>query len=124
MLFKQQEELKSQIDAIPLIAEYKELDEKLTPFSDWPSHIEISSEMLVEKLSEFNQAEADSNRLANEITTLSEELEKIIVNPLHIELIEKLDAFGYAEKSVYNCESRFGSATGENVKKLELKFVP
>ena len=124
LFFKQQEELKNQIDAIPLIAEYKELDEKLTPFSDWPSHIEISSEMLVEKLTEFNQAEADSNRLANEIKTLSEELEKIIVNPLHIELIEKLDALDTLKSRYITANQDLDRRRGEREKvRIEIRTL-
>ena len=102
-LFSQREQLKSRIDAIPLIDEFKELDEKLAPFTDWPTRVDMSAETLVDKLTEFKKAEADSKRLTTEIKGLSEELEKIIVNPSHVQLNQEL-------KKLENSKSRYQTA--------------
>ena len=102
-LFSQREQLKSRIDAIPLINEFKELDEKLVPYTDWPTRVDMSAETLVDKLTEFKKAEADSKRLASEIKELSEELEKIIVNPSHVQLNQEL-------KMLENSKSRYQTA--------------
>ena len=90
-LLQQREQLRSRIEVIPLISEYNELDEKLAPFAEWPSRVDLSAETLVDKLTEFRKAEADSQRLATEVKNLTVELEKVIVNPSHIGLRNELD---------------------------------
>lgn len=77
--------------AVPLIAEFDELAEKVAPFAAYPDRLEFDPEDLVGMVAEVSQVNADILRLTEEIETKTSARQGIARAPQLLALPDKLE---------------------------------
>ncbi|WP_254900975.1 YhaN family protein [Maritimibacter sp. HL-12] len=89
--FEARAQLEARGNALPLLAEIDELDAKLTPFRDWPAHLDIDPEALVKMLIDQAKAQNSERALVEEIDAMRETLAGIERHPEHLTLERELE---------------------------------
>ena len=80
------------LDAIPQLARLTELEQLINPFSDYPEHIDINAEELVDLLKEHDGTHRDVARLSKEFSHTQERLAEISYVEEHVVIAGELQA--------------------------------
>ncbi|WP_417818085.1 AAA family ATPase [Tritonibacter scottomollicae] len=78
--------------ALPLIAEIRELEQNIAPWSDYPEHLDFHPERLIELRSDRGVATQNLARLTDEIAVLEKDRAALTVAPERLELATALEA--------------------------------
>lgn len=90
-LFALKAQLEAKLQALPILHEIDELDDKLADFENWPTHLNVDSEDLVQMLADQTKATGDITKFKEELESLRAELGVIKHHPEHVALAQALE---------------------------------
>jgi len=90
-LFATKAQLEARLQALPILRDIDDLDEKLANFESWPAQLNVDPEELVQMLAKQTKASGEITRIEEELEGFNAELAGIENRPEHVALAQALE---------------------------------